>query len=295
MERVETHGLTKDYGSSHGIFDLDLTIHEGEIFGLVGPNGAGKTTTIRLLMNLIRATRGSATVLGMDAVRDSVKIKQETGFMPAEAPDYPNQTGAQIIGLLANVRGSVIDSRITELASQFDLDLSRKYHEYSHGNRQKLWLLQSVMHNPKLVFLDEPTSGLDPVIQQRFRELMRTMRERGTTIVLSSHVLPEVQELCDRVGVVHGGKLRQVGTMDELRIGRSHRVAIQCGETVDRSTLEHIPGLSDLYVEDHRITCTIAGAMTPLLDAVRPATILTIDSAEMSLEEIFLTEFGNSK
>ena len=124
---------------------------------------------------------------------------------------------------------------------------------------------------------------------------MRSLREQGTTIVLSSHVLPEVQELCDRVGVIHGGKLRQVGTMEELRIERSHRVAVRIEGKVDRTELEHLPGLSDLYMEDHRITCTLAGTMTPFLDAVQPATILSIDSAEMSLEEIFLTEFGNSK
>ena len=221
---IQTEGLTKDYGQHRGIFDLTLEVQEGEAFGYIGPNGAGKTTTLRLLMDLIRPDRGRASIMGMDAQRDGVKIRSLTGYLPGEPPEYPNHTGERILDLLAHLRGGVDPARISELAKRFELDLHRKYRTYSHGNKQKVWLIQAFMHNPRLLFLDEPTTGLDPLMQQIFRDVVREAREGGATVFLSSHVLPEVQEICDRIGVVHDGSLRQIGTMDELRISHVHRV-----------------------------------------------------------------------
>jgi ABC-2 type transport system ATP-binding protein len=272
MNAISCHGLTKDYGRHRGVFDLDLEVHEGEAFGFIGPNGAGKTTTVRLLMDLIRPDRGSADIMGMDTQREGVKIRRVTGFLPGEPPDYPNHTGESIL----------------------DLDLRRRYRDYSHGNKQKVWLIQAFMHDPRLLFLDEPTSGLDPLMQQGFRDLVEEARGRGATIFLSSHVLPEVQEICDRIGVIHDGTLRQVGTMAELRLGNVRRVDATVERPIAREQFTCVPGVEDVVVSDHRLRCTITGRMEPLLDALRPAVVLTLDSTEMSLEEVFLSQYGQS-
>jgi ABC-2 type transport system ATP-binding protein len=289
---VETDGLTKDYGGHRGISDLHLEVHEGEAFGFIGPNGAGKTTTLRLLMDLIRPDRGSARIMGMDTQYEGVKIRALTGYLPGEAPEYPNHTGGRILDLLAHLRGGVDPARVSALAKRFDLDLHRKYRTYSHGNRQKVWLIQAFMHDPQLLLLDEPTTGLDPLMQQIFRELVEQARGRGATVFLSSHVLPEVQEICDRIAVVHEGTLRQVGTMEELRIGHIRRVVATVEKDIDRDQLVRVPGVSAVVVSDHRLECTVSGKMEPLLEALLPANVVTLDSSEMSLEEVFLAQYG---
>jgi ABC-2 type transport system ATP-binding protein len=292
MDAISTHGLTKDYGQHQGIFDLNLDVQQGEAFGFIGPNGAGKTTTLRLLMDLIRPTAGGAQLLGMDSQRDGVKIRRLTGYLPGESPEYPNHTGGRILDLLAHLRGGVDPHRISDLASRFDLDLHRKYREYSHGNKQKVWLIQAFMHDPQLLILDEPTTGLDPLMQQIFRTLVHESRSRGATVFLSSHLLPEVQEICDRIGVVYQGTLRKVGSMDELRIGNVHRIDATVENAVDGARIAGITGITDVSVTDHHVHCTITGKMAPLLEALQPATVLALDSAEMSLEEVFLSQYG---
>ena len=291
---IETEGLTKDYGQHRGIFDLNLDVPQGEAFGFIGPNGAGKTTTLRLLMDLLRPDRGSARIMGMDTQHDGVKIRRLTGYLPGEAPEYPNHTGERILDLLAHLRGGVDPKRVTDLAKLFDLDLHRKYRTYSHGNKQKVWLIQAFMHNPQLLFLDEPTTGLDPLMQQGFRDLVKESRDRGATIFLSSHVLPEVQEICDRIGVVHDGTLRQVGTMEDLRISHIRRIEATVEKTLDGQRLAKVPGVADLVIADHHLQCTFTGPMEPLLEALVPSVVISLDSAEMSLEEVFLSEYGQS-
>ena len=290
---LEIRGLTKDYGHGRGIFDLDLDVQRGEAFGFIGPNGAGKTTTLRLLMDLIRPTRGKASILGMDAQHDSVKVKRITGYVPGELPEYPNHTGGQILDLFAHVRGGIDPQRVSDLASRFDLDLRRKYREYSHGNKQKIWLIQAFMFDAQLYMLDEPTNGLDPLMQQLFHELLREARDRGSTVFLSSHVLPEVQEVCDRIGVVHQGHLRQVGTMNELRINNVHHVEVMVEGAIDRRRVEQLAGVSAIHFSDHRMECNVAGKVDALLTALQPAGVITIESAEMNLEQVFLSEYGN--
>jgi ABC-2 type transport system ATP-binding protein len=292
MNAIVFHSLTKDYGQHHGIFDLDLEVCRGEAFGLIGPNGAGKTTTLRLLMDLVRPTRGTAAILGMDTQRQGVEIRRLTGYVPGELPEYPNHTGERIIDLLAHLRGGVAPARITDLAERLDLDLHRKYREYSHGNKQKVWLIQAFMHDPQLLILDEPTNGLDPLMQQTFQALIHEARGRGATVLLSSHLLAEVQEICDRIGVVHEGTLRTVGTMEELRIGNVHRVEATVENEVDRQRISNLPGTADVMVTDHRVRCTITGPMEPLLEVLQNARVVSLDSVEMSLEEIFLSQYG---
>jgi ABC-2 type transport system ATP-binding protein len=292
MYAIDTSGLTKDYGQHRGIFDLNLQVRQGEAFGFIGPNGSGKTTTLRLLMDLVRPGRGTASMLGMDTQRDGVKIRKLTGYLPGESPEYPNHTGGRILDLLAHLRGGVEPKRISDLAERFDLDLRRKYREYSHGNKQKVWLIQAFMHDPQLLLLDEPTTGLDPLMQQSFHSLVREAKNRGATVFLSSHVLPEVEEICDRIGVVHEGTLRKVGSMQELRIGNVHRIEARVEREVDQSRMRMVPGITDLSISDHHIRCTITGTMEPLLEALQPSNVLSLDSAEMSLEEVFLSQYG---
>jgi ABC-2 type transport system ATP-binding protein len=289
---IVTQGLTKDYGSSRGLFDLDLEIASGEVLGFIGPNGAGKTTTIRLLMDFVRPTRGSARILGLDSHRDSMAIKRKVGYLPGELPAYPGATGADIIGLLASMRGGVDEARVRALADRLQLDLGRRYRDLSHGNKQKIWLVQAFMHDPRLLILDEPTLGLDPLIQAEFHDLVVDATARGATVFLSSHVLSEVQTLCSRVALVSAGRLLRIGTLEQLRELRIHRVDATYVRDLDMARLREVPGISDVSVTDHHLRCKVRGGFEPLLEALVPAGVVEMDSQELSLEEVFLAAYG---
>jgi ABC-2 type transport system ATP-binding protein len=284
---ISTAGLTKDYGSGRGVFDLDLDIPAGEVFGFIGPNGAGKTTTIRLLMDLVRPTSGNARLLGLDSHVHAVQIKRQVGYVPGELPTYPGATAAQIIGLLAAMRGGVDDGRILELARRLDLDLSRRYRDLSHGNNQKVWRVQAMMHRPRLLILDEPTLGLDPLVQEVFEQLIREACDAGATVFLSSHVLSEVQQLCHRMALVRAGRLLRAGTLAELRELRLHRVEATYTGSLDTVALAAVPGIDEVQVDDHHLRCTVHGAFAPLIAALTQAEVLELDSQEMTLDEIF--------
>jgi ABC-2 type transport system ATP-binding protein len=289
---IVTHGLTKDYGSDRGIFDLDLEVAPGEILGFIGPNGAGKTTTIRLLMDFTRPTRGTALVLGLDSRRDSAAIKRLVGYLPGELPSYPGASAAEIIGLLASMRGGVDEKYVHTLADRFQLDLSRRYRDLSHGNKQKVWLVQAFMHRPQLLILDEPTLGLDPLIQAEFNRLVAEAVSAGATVFLSSHVLSEVQALCNRIALVSSGRLLRIGTLDQLRELRIHRVDATIKHDLDLSVLGKVPGLSDVSLTDHHLRCTVRGDFEPLLETLVKTGVTELDSEELSLEEVFLAAFG---
>src|SRR3990172_7624372 len=211
MNAIETQRLTKDYGAGRGIFDLDLTVREGEILGFLGPNGAGKTTTIKLLMGTIRPTRGSAAIFGLDAQAQAVDVKRIVGYVPGELPQFGGWKGSEIVAWVAGLRGGLDGAEVTRVAERLDLDLGRRYREYSHGNKQKLALLLAFVHRPRLLILDEPTTGLDPLHQRVFYELLREARGPGATAFLSSHVMSEVEHVCDRVGIVREGRLVTAG------------------------------------------------------------------------------------
>ncbi len=283
-------GLTKDYGSGHGVFDLNLMVRQRETFGFIGPNGAGKTTTIRLLMDLIRPDRGTATVLGLDCRRDSVAVKRRVGYLPGELVAFPGVTAGYLIGLLAGLRGGVDPARITALAERFDLDLGRKYETLSHGNKQKVGLIQAFMHRPDLVILDEPTLGLDPLMQREFRHLVQETVADGATVFLSSHVLPEVEAVCDRIGLIRAGRLERVGSLNELRARRIHRVEAIFTGRLTAADIAHIPGVTESRIDDHLLTCAVHGSVAPLLNVLSAADVVELDSHEMSLEEVFLGE-----
>jgi ABC-2 type transport system ATP-binding protein len=288
---VETRGLTKDYGNGRGITDLDLSVAEGEAFGFLGPNGAGKTTTIRLLMGLIHATRGSARIFGLDCDRDAVAVKRRVGYCPGELPQFGGWRGSEIVACVAGLRGDVKDSAIAALAQRFDLDLGRKYREYSHGNKQKLALVLAFMHQPALVILDEPTTGLDPLHQQEFYGIVHDARAGGATVFISSHVLSEVEHVCDRVGIVREGRLLTVSALDDLIGMRAFRVEIDFADDVPVDRLRSVEGLERLEVTGRRTTGLLRGTFEPLMAAISGARVVGFTSREPSLEEIFLTYY----
>jgi ABC-2 type transport system ATP-binding protein len=284
-------GLTKDYGQGRGVFDLDLEIRRGEIFGLIGPNGAGKTTMIRLLMDLIRPDRGAATLLGLAARSDSLAIKRRVGYLPGELPQFPGVSAGQVIGLLARLRGGVDPDRLRLLAERLDLDLGRKFSDLSHGNKQKVGLIQAFMHEPELLILDEPTLGLDPLMQREFRRLVQESVDAGGTVLLSSHVLAEVELVCDRIGLIRGGRMLRAGSLTELRTARRHQIDAVIGGRRDVAELAAIHGVTDAQVVGDRVSCTVVGPVGALLAWLSAGDVLELDSRELSLEEVFLDEF----
>lgn len=287
---IRTSRLTKDYGRGRGLFDLDLQIPEQEVFGYLGPNGSGKTTTIRLLMGMIRATGGSAHIFGLDSTRDSVEVKRRVGYLPGDVPQFGSLRGAEVVAYLGGMRGGVDRRHVRAIAERFDLDLNRRYREYSSGNKQKLAIVLAFMHAPELLILDEPTGGLDPLNQQEFYRLLREVRDDGATVFLSSHILSEVEHVCDRVGIVRGGRLVRVAELGELHRIRVHKVELEFADGADipEAAVRDAEGVQDVVVEGRVLACTVHGSFEPLMKALRHAHVTNLVSHEPSLEEFFL-------
>jgi ABC-2 type transport system ATP-binding protein len=288
---IVCRGLSKDYGSGHGLFDLDLDVAEGEVFGFLGPNGAGKTTTIRLLMGVIHATAGTARIFGLDCDTDSVAVKREVGYLPGDLPQFGGMRGSEVVAYLGGMRGGIDQSRVKDLAERFQLDLGRRFREYSRGNKQKLGLVLAFMHSPRLLILDEPTGGLDPLNQQTFHQLVGEVKAAGATVFLSSHVLSEVEETCSRVGIIRDGKLVSDMSMDRVHEMRFHEVVVEFGGEVPEEAVRAAAGVEDVVVDGQRLTCTVHGGFDPLLAALRESSVLDLVSREPSLESIFLTYY----
>ena len=289
---LRAQGLTKDYGSGHGLFDLDLEVEAGEIFGYLGPNGAGKTTTIRLLMELITAARGSAEILGMDVWASAVPLKRILGYVPGELPDFGSLRGRDLVAYIGGLRGSVDHDRVNAIAGRFDLDLTRRFREYSRGNKQKLAIVLAFMHEPRVLILDEPTGGLDPLNQQTFYDMVREARARGATVFLSSHVLSEVEHVCDRVGIIRDGRLVRIARLDELHEMRVHHVEAVYRGRSPAAGLRGLDECEDLTEEDQRVRFTVRGAFASVLAVLGQHDIVSLTSREPSLEEVFLAYYG---
>ena len=288
---VATHGLTKRYGSTLALSDLDLEIERGEVFGYLGPNGAGKTTTLRLLMGLLRPTAGSAQIEGRDTWRESVAVRRGVGYLSGEPALYGRMTGAQHVEFLGHVRGEPTRTRAEALAKRLDLDLTRRAQELSKGNRQKLAVVLALMAAPDLLVLDEPTGGLDPLAQQEFYSLLREHTGRGGTVLLSSHVLSEVQRIADRVGVLREGRLIAVDRLDHLRERSLHHVRATFADEVGPEVFAGLE-VRDLRVEDHALVCSApAGTLDALLKEVSRHTVVDFECAEAELEETFLAYY----
>ena len=288
---IRTDGLTKDYGGGRGLFDLDLEVEAGEVFGYLGPNGAGKSTTIRLLMGLIHPTRGSASVLGLDAMRQSVAIKRLVGFMPAELPQFGGLRGSEIAGHFGALRGSIDQGRVKEICERFELDLGLKFRQYSTGNKRKLAILLAFMHRPPLLILDEPTSGLDPLNQQEFFKLVHESRADGATVLLSSHVLSEVEHICRRVGIIRRGRLVKVARLEDLHELRARKMEVEFASDAQPALFEHLAGIENVETSGHRVTFTARGSLEPLLDALAGHHVVNLASHEPTLEEVFLAYY----
>lgn len=301
---IQTEGLSKTYHSGKtatvALHNLNLSVQQGEIFGYLGPNGAGKTTTIRMLLDLIRPTNGSAKIFGWDVREKSVDIHRRIGFLPGELNLWKGRTGTQVVHYLASVHGDVgsIKRHAGELADRLKLDLTKKIRDYSTGNKRKLGLVLAMMHQPDLLILDEPTSGLDPLMQQTFHNMMRTYREQGKTVFLSSHVLSEVQSICDRVGILRDGELKAVETIEKLTHVDFRWVDIQFREMPANNLqhkLEGLTGVEHVQLNGNSARVQLFGDFDPLLRVISDSYITDIHTEEPSLEEIFLTFYDGEK
>jgi len=284
--------LTKAYGSNRGIIELDLEVAGGEIFGFLGPNGAGKTTTIRTMLDLISPTSGRALVFGIDSTVDPVAIHRRAGYLPGEFALYDRLTGRQTLEYFASLRGGVDPVYQAALIERLDLDPSRRFREYSKGNKQKVGLVIALQHRPELLILDEPTAGLDPLIQQSFFELLRASAAEGTTTFLSSHILGEVEKTCDRVAIIREGQVVKIGTVDALRDLAHHTVELRFAGDVPAAAFEALPGVSDVVVDDHAMRMRVSGPIAPVVQAAARYELLDFTSREPSLEDTFLAQYG---
>lgn len=292
---IQTFQLTKTYtpGNPPALTTLDLTVPRGEIFGYLGPNGAGKTTTIKVLLDLIRPTTGRAEVLGMDSRQNSVEIRKRIGFLPGELNLWAGLTAQQVIHYMGNLRGGVDWEYVKTLSDKLDFDLSKKVRSYSTGNKRKLGLILALMHKPELLILDEPTSGLDPLMQQIFITLMDEARSEGRTVFLSSHVLSEVQAICDRVAILREGKLEAVERVHDLMTVNFNWITVRTREPLVLETLAHVPGVAELTQDGTTVRFRHTGDFDPVYRALASAYIVELRSEEPNLEEVFLKFYGS--
>ncbi|MGH2477157.1 MAG: ABC transporter ATP-binding protein [Candidatus Limnocylindrales bacterium] len=289
---IETERLTKSYGVHRGIVELDLAVAEGEIFGFLGPNGAGKTTTMRVLLDLIRPTSGRAQVFGIDTTRDPVAIHRRLGYLPGEFDLYDRLTGADTIAYFANLRGGVDAGYVSSLVERLDLDPSRRFREYSKGNKQKVGLVIALQHRPDLLILDEPTAGLDPLIQQTFFEIVREAKREGRSVFLSSHIIDEVDRTCDRVAIIREGRLVQVDRIEAIRRLAFHHVELTFARPVSSAIFSELDGVSDVTAQDSVLRMRVAGPIGGVLAAAAPHGIVDVVSREPNLEDVFLAQYG---
>ena len=289
---IETERLTKVYsGGNKAVDDLTLAVEPGEIFGYLGPNGAGKTTTIHLLLDVIRPTRGGASLFGLDVRRDRTAIHARIGFLPAELNLWKNLTAREVIDHFARLRGGVDKAWFRTLTERLQFDASRRIRSYSTGNKRKLGLVLAMMHQPELLILDEPSSGLDPLMQQTFNQLMLETKSEGRTVFLSSHVLGEVQAICDRVGILNAGQLQMVSRVDALTHAAFRWVTVRVRGPVSALHLAGIPGVDDVTVADDVVRLRLTGDFDPLLRALDGTYVEDVEIERPTLEEIFLTYY----
>ena len=287
---IQTHQLTKSYGKSRGILEVTFDIQEGEVFGFLGPNGAGKTTTMRTLMGLLRTNSGSATIGGLDCWTQSTEVKKLVGYLPGEFTFDPGLRGAQIIEYLGHLRGGVDQAYVRSLVKRLGLDPSKRFRAYSHGNKQKLGLVQAFMHKPRLLILDEPTSGLDPLNQQEFYKMVAEVRAEGRTIFLSSHILPEVEQTCDRVAVIREGRLVTIDHVSALKDIHQHDVEISFAGPSSVEWFKNVAGVAKVAqgADERTLQLVVQGDLAEIIQIAGQHSATNIATHEPSLEEAFL-------
>ncbi len=289
---VDAKELTKRFGATVALDQLTLTVARGEVFGFLGPNGAGKTTTVRLLLGLLRPTSGTIRLFGLDAVADTVAVHRRLAYVPGELSLWPQLTGGETLELLGSLHGGVDTLVREELCQRFDFDPSKRNRSYSKGNRQKIGLIAALMVRAELLVLDEPTSGLDPLMERTFRECVTEAVANGQTVFLSSHILSEVEALCDRVAILRTGRLIDIGTLAEMRHLRARSVDLQIVGTLP--DLQRVPGVQRVTVDGDRVRLEVSGSMAPLIEALAGVDVVGFDSREPSLEEIFVAHYDRS-
>jgi ABC-2 type transport system ATP-binding protein len=292
---IVTRGLTKHYGEVEALVDLDLEVQRGEVFGFLGPNGAGKSTTIRVLLDLLRPTRGTATVLGHDSHADGLEVRRRTGYVPGDLALYPKLTGRQVLAYLGSLRGGVDWAHVEELAERLQSDLDRRVGDLSTGNRQKVGLIQAFMHRPDLLVLDEPNAGLDPLVQQELIALMREARDEGRTVFLSSHTLSEVERVADRVGIIREGRLVVVERVDALKSRAVRRLELHFAAPVPTDLFAGVPGVQEAVVEGSLARLRFEGSVNQVLHAALAHEVVELHTREADLEEIFLAFYRGDR
>lgn len=283
---IQTNNLTKNYGKARGIMDLNLSVNEGEIFGFIGPNGAGKSTTIRTLLGLIHKTSGSAEIFGLDIEKDKVEILKQVGYLPSEVFYYDNMKAIELLNYSASFYGKDCTARMKELAQALELDLNKKIEDMSLGNKKKVGIVQGLLHSPKLIILDEPTSGLDPLMQKTFFDLIRQENERGATVLFSSHILSEVQRICDRVAIIKDGKIISTQKISELRDNSYIKVKFTTKDVPPAAI--NLQGVSSLEIQGNQCSFMYKGDCNLLLSAIGAYKLEHVDISEPTLEEIFM-------
>jgi ABC-2 type transport system ATP-binding protein len=285
---ITTSGLSKDYGSGRGLFDLDLEVQPGEVFGFLGPNGAGKSTTMRLLLDLIRPSSGSARILGLEVKANSVEIRRRVGFLPGDLAMYPRLSGRAVLDYLAELRRGVDRQVLDSLVERFDADLDRPLHQLSTGNRQKLGLIQAFMHEPELLILDEPIAGLDPLVQRSFHALLGEISAQGRTVFLSSHTLSEVERVTHRLAILRQGRLVVVDSLENLRKVAVQRLEIEFSQPVSADEFRSLPGVTEATAEGRTVTVGFEGSADAVVKAAAAHEVRAIRPHEDDLEDIFL-------
>jgi len=290
-DAIVTNRLTKHYGSVKALTDLDLTVKKGEIFGYLGPNGSGKTTTIRAMLGLIRPTSGTCTIFGLDSEKNKIEAHKLLSYIPGEASLWPNLTGKETLHLLGKIQGQVDEKYQSELIKRFKFEPNKKVRTYSKGNRQKISIIASFMTKADLLIMDEPTSGLDPIMEQAFRLSVEEAKANNQTVFLSSHVLEEVEALCDRVGILKDGKLVELGHLSEMK----HLSALNVQATFSGvpPKVDHIKGVTNVKIIGHELSCQVTGSINELLNILAKASPKTLISREPTLEELFLNLYGD--
>lgn len=287
MNVIEIKNLTKSYGKARGIVDVSFHVEKGEIFGFIGPNGAGKSTTIRTLLSLIYPTSGSATIFGKDIVKFAPEIKKEIGYLPSEVFYYDNMKVHDLLKYSASFYKKDCSKRIKELAEIMELDLNKKIDDLSLGNKKKVGIVQGLLHEPKLIILDEPTSGLDPLMQQKFFDLLQQENKKGATILFSSHILSEVQRLCDRVAIIKEGRIVQVERISTLKENNYKKFKLETKSEIGQSYFD-LPGVNQLELDGNIVSFIYRGNINPVLKKISELDIANLWVEEPSLEEIFM-------
>jgi len=286
MNAIEINKLTKYYGKSRGIIDVSLEVEAGEIFGFIGPNGAGKSTTIRTLLNFIYPTSGSGRIFGMDIIKDTKEIRRNIGYLPSEVNYYDDMKVKDLLYYSAKFYKKDCDNKIRSLSEMFELDLNRNIEDLSTGNKKKVAIIQALLHSPKLLILDEPTGGLDPLMQNRFFEVLRKENEGGTTIFFSSHILSEVQRMCDKVAIIKEGRILKIEDIDKLRKTKFKIIRVEVKE--DEDVDFDLAGVVSKEITGRNIKILYNGEINKILYELSQMNILNVWIEEPSLEEVFM-------